>query len=131
MTSIDKITFACNSPDRLAAFWASALDRERIDLPRELAGGETGDPDHVVLTDPEDRTPDLLFKRMPKSTTEDIPIHLDLAVADRGASVERFESLGASAVETKRERFGDRTEEWTVMEDPEGNGFCVSERESE
>ena len=131
MISIEKITFACNSPDRLAAFWERALEFERLDLPPEQAGGEPKDPDHVVLTDPGDRSPGLLFKRMPKSAPEDIPIHLDLAVPDREAAVDRLESLGASAVETKRERAGDHTAEWTVMEDPEGNGFCVCERESE
>nr|WP_245742039.1 VOC family protein [Natrinema salaciae] len=118
---------ACKSPDRLATFWGQALERDRADLPPELAGG-ADDPDHVVLA-AADRAPPLLFKRMPKGSTEDIPIHLDLATGDRAATVERLEALGASAIETKRERVGGRTAEWTVMEDPEGNGFCVCDRE--
>lgn len=130
MTSIEKITSACSTTDRLATFWARALERERADLPPELAGG-TDDPDHVVLADPDERSPPLLFKRMPKGSTEDIPVHLDLATEDRAATVDRLEDLGANAVETKRERFDGRTEEWTVMEDPEGNGFCVCERAPE
>ena len=130
MASIEKITVACDSPDRLAKFWEQALERERVDLPPEVAGG-TADPDHVVLAESDGRSPPLLFKRMPKGSTEDIPIHLDLATEDRAATVERFEELGASAVETKRERAGDRTAEWTVMEDPEGNGFCVCQRDDE
>lgn len=130
MASIEKITFACNSPDRLATFWERALERDRVDLPPELAGG-TDDPNYVLLADSDDRSPPLLFKRMPKGSTEDIPIHLDLATEDRAATVERLAGLGASTVETKRERFDDRTEEWTVMEDPEGNGFCVCERDAE
>ena len=82
-----------------------------------------------MITDPETDAPGVLFKRMAKGSTEDIPIHLDLATDDRRATVDRFVDLGASVVETKRERFGDRVEVWTVMEDPEGNGFCVCERD--
>lgn len=128
MTPIDNITFACTEPERLATFWERALERDRLDLPPELAGG-TDDPDVVLVAASDDGVPGLLFKRMPKGTTEDIPIHLDLAVVDRAATVERFVDLGASVVETKRERFGDFAAEWTVMEDPEGNGFCVCERD--
>ncbi|WP_126661538.1 VOC family protein [Haloterrigena salifodinae] len=127
MTSIEKITFACNSPDRLATFWERALERDRVPLPAEPPD-ETDDPDHVLLAAPDDRSLPLLFKRLPKGSTEDIPIHLDLATEEKAATVERLEELGASAVETKRERFADQTEEWTVMEDPEGNGFCVCDR---
>lgn len=129
MIPIEKITYACNSPDRLATFWERALERDRVELPTEPADG-TDDPDHVLLAASDDRAPPLLFKRMPKGSTEDIPIHLDLATEDRAATVERLEDLGAVAVETKRERFDGRTEEWTVMTDPEGNGFCVCERAS-
>ncbi|ADB61407.1 conserved hypothetical protein [Haloterrigena turkmenica DSM 5511] len=129
MASIEKITYACNSPDRLATFWEQALERDRVPLPSELAD-ETDDPDHVLLADPDGRSPPLLFKRLPKGSTEDIPIHLDLATKERAATVERLEDLGASTVETKRERFHERTEEWTVMKDPEGNGFCVCDRAS-
>jgi len=35
--------------------------------------------------------------------------------------------LGAGVRETKTEVAGDHTATWTVMEDPEGNGFCVFE----
>ena len=33
--------------------------------------------------------------------------------------------LGATVVETNRRVTGEFTEEWTVMRDPEGNGFCI------
>ena len=55
---------------------------------------------------------------------EDIEI-----VAEAGEkSVERLRELGASVREMKKEEIGPVTEVWTVMEDPEGNGFCVTER---
>jgi hypothetical protein len=37
-------------------------------------------------------------------------------------AVKRLSGLGATVVETKTGTFG---ETWTVMRDPEGNGFCV------
>lgn len=118
MISIQFITFACSDPDRLATFWAEALDGKRRGLPASL--------DSEIVDRPGDG-PDLLFKEMPKGTERDLPIHLDFETDDREATVERLENLGASARETKTEEFETHTSTWTVMEDPEGNGFCVSE----
>ena len=64
---------------------------------------------------------------MEKEATRQMPIHPDLGADDREAAVERLEELGASVRETKTEETGDHTATWTVMEDPEGNGFCVFE----
>jgi len=46
---------------------------------------------------------------------------------DRRAVVERLRNLGASVRKTKREATDDHTATRTVMEDPEGIGFCVFE----
>lgn len=62
---------------------------------------------------------------MPRTSPEHIPIRLGLTAADRRAEVERLTDLGASVVETETETTGPCTETWTVMRDPEGNGFCV------
>jgi predicted enzyme related to lactoylglutathione lyase len=118
MTELEFITFACSDPDELAAFWAAALDGERRELPPAL------DPE--IVDRPGDG-PDLLFKQQPKGTERDLPIHLDLSTSDREATVERLRELGASVRETKTEEYETHTATWTVMEDPEGNGFCVSE----
>ena len=64
---------------------------------------------------------------LPRGTEQDLPVHLDLAVEDRAAAVERFRDLGRAVRETRSEEFADQTHTWTVMEDPEGNEFCVSE----
>jgi hypothetical protein len=58
--------------------------------------------------------------------TESIPIHLDLKSEDRHAEVERLKGLGATEVEERSQKIGPYEEFWTVMRDPEGNGFCVS-----
>lgn len=119
MPQLHFITVACSDPDELADFWAAALGGERRDLPPSI--------DDVVVDLPHDG-PDLLFKGdLTKGTERDLPIHLDLEVADRESAVERLRDRGASVREHKSETFETHTSTWTVMEDPEGNGFCVSE----
>lgn len=119
MPALHFVTFACDDPEELAAFWAAALDGERRDLPPSI--------EDVVVELPNDG-PDLLFKGdLAKGTQRDLPIHLDLEGADRTSAVDRLRELGAEVRETKTETFETHTSTWTVMEDPEGNGFCVSE----
>ena len=76
--------------------------------------------------DPDGTGPRLLFQRRPKGPTTDIPIHLDLHADDRPAEVDRLVGIGAIAVEERSQKIGPHEEFWTVMKDPEGNGFCVS-----
>lgn len=129
MASIANITFACEDPERLAEFWAKAINYELQEAPPglleaiEAEGGDTNAA--AAATDPTGQGPRLFFKRMPRSSPAHIPIHLDLAATDRETEVERLTDLGASVVETKTETTGQYTETWTVMRDPEGNGFCV------
>ena len=129
MATIGNITFACSDPRNLAKFWAGALEYELEEPPPGLMDaleGEGGDPNAAAAAvDPADRGPRLFFKKMPCSEPEHIPIHLDLSVADRTAEVARLRELGATVIETKTETTGPYSETWTVMQDPEGNGFCV------
>lgn len=117
MAEIGNVTFACDDPAGLADFWAAVLDGERVELPDSFDGELVERPDG----------PNLLFKDLPRGTERGLPIHLDLVVENREAAVERFRDLGGAVRETKSEEFAGGTHTWTVMEDPEGNGFCVSE----
>jgi predicted enzyme related to lactoylglutathione lyase/catechol 2,3-dioxygenase-like lactoylglutathione lyase family enzyme len=112
MLRLNHITFACDDAKRLAAFWTRLLDGYEAEPSGEdsFARGEG---------------PELLFRRMPKSPTIEVPIHLDVNVPDREAELERLLGLGARLVETKSHRIGELEETWTVMRDPEGNGFCI------
>ena len=56
-----------------------------------------------------------------------MPLHLNLGADERKAEVERLRDLGASVREIKTEETGEHTATWAVMEDPEGDEFCVSE----
>jgi hypothetical protein len=131
---LNNITFACEEPVRLAAFWAEALGYRNIETPPEvleevnkaIARGELDPTGWAMLVHPEGTGPRLLFQRRAKTPTASIPIHLDLKSDDRHAEVERLAALGATVVEERSQKIGPYEEFWTVMKDPEGNGFCVS-----
>ena len=112
MLRLNHITFACESPERVAEFWTELLDGYTTEQSGQTYFGR-GDG------------PALFFNRMEKSPTIELPIHLDINVPDREAELERLLGLGAKLVETKSHQIGDLSEIWTVMRDPEGNGFCI------
>jgi predicted enzyme related to lactoylglutathione lyase len=114
--TLNHITFACDDPRRVAEFWAAMLGYE----PEQLAGSESW-----AASDPRGEGPGLLFNRMAKSPTIELPIHLDVNVPDRETEVARLLGLGAHLVVTKTHSIGSLDETFTVMRDPEGNGFCV------
>jgi hypothetical protein len=131
---LNNITFACAEPVELARFWAAALGYQPIETPPEvltevekaIEAGELDPTGWAMLVNPDGTGPRLLFQRRPKTPTTDIPIHLDLHSEDRAAEVERLAGLGATVVEERSQKIGPYEELWTVMKDPEGNGFCVS-----
>ena len=106
-TFIRNITFDAEDPDRLATFWAAALDWER-------QGG--------FVVAPEGR-PRLNFERVPEPKVVKNRVHLDVNVDDRGRHVARLIELGATKSHDVHDPDGDLS--WTVMLDPEGNEFCV------
>jgi predicted enzyme related to lactoylglutathione lyase len=91
-----------------------------------IGRGELDPTGWAMLVNPDGTGPRLLFQRRPKTPTEHIPIHLDIASEDRQAEVERLTALGATVIEERSQKIGPYEEFWTVMKDPEGNGFCVS-----
>lgn len=109
---LNHITFACEEPERVAEFWTQLLD------------GYSAEPSGQTYFGRGDG-PELFFNRMPKSPTIELPIHLDINVPDREAELERLLGLGAKLVETKSRSVRELSETWTVMRDPEGNGFCI------
>jgi hypothetical protein len=125
VTAIASVTFACDDPLRVAGFWAAATGYVHVEVaPERLAAIDAVvEPGSwAVLRHPESIGPRLVFHRRPKSPTEHIPIHLDLAADDVDSEVARLVALGASVTERKTDPFGAM---FVVMRDPEGNGFCV------
>ncbi len=110
---IEMITFDTLDPDRLARWWAEALD----------AAVEPVMPGEFVMVVPASG-PRLGFQRVDDPTPGKNRVHLDFATADDLESqVARLVALGA--VETGRHAFGDEFN-WVVFADPDGNAFCLA-----
>lgn len=125
MGRLREIVFDCRSAPALARFWAAALDGyavrayDQAEIDRLAALGLTPETDPVVLVD--GPGPSLCFHQVPTRDYTNNRVHLDIAVADRPAEVRRLLALGAKV---QREADG-----YTVLLDPEGNQFCVAERQ--
>lgn len=65
----------------------------------------------------------LLFQHVPEPKTVKNRLHVDVhsAAGEREAEVERIVGLGASVLRAVEHPGGS----WTVLQDPEGNEFCV------
>ena len=98
---------------RQTAFWTAALDY----VPR---GNQDGD--FVLLRPRDGHGPNVSLDRVRSAYQLPPRIHLDLYAGDQAAEVERLVGLGASRVEWKG-RPADA--DYVILEDPEGNRFCV------
>jgi predicted enzyme related to lactoylglutathione lyase len=113
MIRVGSIVIRVDDLGRQARFWEAALDYERrIDRPG----------DFVLLASREGSGPSVSLDRVPSLRQLPPRIHLDLYTEDQSEEVERLITLGASQVHwDKRPVDAD----YIIMEDPEGNRFCV------
>lgn len=127
---IDSIVFDCVEAAPLARFWAAALgwsvalyDGEELARPGD-EGSDASDDDPSVLVEPPEGSdlPTLFFTKVPEDKMVKNRMHLDM-VADTTIEddVERLRELGA----TLRNWAEEGGNVWAVMQDPEGNEFCV------
>jgi hypothetical protein len=141
MTTGFQVTFDAADPDKLADFWAAALGYVKQPPPEGHDSWESflasiGVPEEKwdsasAVVDPEGRLPRLFFQRVPEPKVAKNRVHLDVncgvgvPAADRrgvvDAETERLVSLGAH----KQRTLDDNGEYCIVMNDPEGNEFCV------
>jgi hypothetical protein len=112
---IGNITFDCDDALKIGSFWADVLGRE-------LDPGSSPGYASIGGGDPERSDPALYFEKVPESKAVKNRVHLDLVDPDSSA-VSRFVTLGASIV--AEHQIGSHC--WTVMQDPEGNEFCVAQ----
>jgi predicted enzyme related to lactoylglutathione lyase len=112
--TLRRVTFAARDPEALARFWAGV-----VGYAVEARGAGW------AAVDWDGDGPELFFDRAPKSPTIELPIHLDVNVPERETEVQRLLASGARLVVTKTEVVGELEETFTVLRDPEGNGFCV------
>ena len=103
----------CDDPQRLAEFWATALDYVNV--------GSAGA--YVALYPRVGNGPKLLLQRVTDAKTAKNRMHIDIDAADIEAEAERLTRIGAQrTTETSCHEHGNN---WIVMADPEGNEFCI------
>jgi hypothetical protein len=115
-----QVTFDCEEPGRVAEFWCQVL-------------GYVIEDSGVVCVDPAGRGPRLYFQGVPERKVVKNRVHLDLRVgtglvgAQRLAKLEtecsRLVALGA--VRVRLLSADDENESCIVMQDIEGNEFCL------
>lgn len=122
-------TLGCdaNDPHRLAAFWADALGY--------LPEPGCDDPDSASVIDPEGKGPAIGWLRVPEGKLAKNRLHIDIRVAgeepwdmaDRERLIrERVPELVALGATVVREEHYGQMLGHVVMQDPEGNEFCVA-----
>ena len=140
-----QVVFDCADPDRMARFWAAALGYKLQDPPPGFASWEDWARDQGIpeerwndvgaAVDPDGRGPRLYFQRVPEPKTVKNRVHLDLNItgglpsgrsleerrARADAEVERLLGFGATRLRAAEEL----GQYWVVMQDVEGNEFCV------
>ncbi|PRH79086.1 glyoxalase [Streptomyces solincola] len=104
------ITIDCGEPRTLAAWWARALDAEIA---------EDFDGEFVIVG----AQPLVLgFQHVDEVRQTKNRVHVDFHTEDRAAEVARLVAMGATVV--GEHSAGPLT--WNVLQDPEGNEFCVA-----
>lgn len=138
-----QVTFDCADPDRLAHFWADLLGYQ-LDAPPEGFNSweawltDQGVPESEwnsasAITDPDERGARIFFQRVPEQKEHKNRVHLDVnAGGPRGTADDERRAAVESAVEraiaigaTKVRLVEERGERHYVMQDPEGNEFCL------
>ena len=138
-----QVVFDAVDPQRLAAFWAEALHYEFQLPPPEF---ETWDEFADKMGIPEEERDKLvaivpkgpvgnriLFQKVPETKAAKNRVHIDVpSGAERNApKLERLDAIEKKVATlvtlggTQKESHSEYGSVWTVMEDPEGNEFCV------
>jgi hypothetical protein len=143
MAITPQITFDCADPAALGEFWAAALDYVQqpppdgfATWPEALVAWGIPEEDHNkanAIIDPEGVGPRVYFQRVPEGKSGKNRLHLDIPASDGVGTpadlkvqqcqvkADALVALGATVVEVIREMGSG----WILMQDPEGNEFCV------
>ncbi|WP_264777430.1 VOC family protein [Deinococcus aetherius] len=97
-------------------FWSEALDYRPLREPEE---------DWAILVPREGKGPQLALKLVSSEAHNHTRHHLDLYATDQAAEVERLLRLGAEQVDWRYEQGAD----YVVLADPDGNRFCVVQKD--
>ena len=136
-----QVTFDCAEPERLARFWCDVLgyvvppppegfatwDDFDATLPAESRGST------FACGDPTGKGPRLFFQRVPEGKVVKNRLHLDVRVGTGLVGDERLTALenecarlvGLGATRLRLLPADDENESCIVMQDIEGNEFCL------
>ncbi|MER7766774.1 VOC family protein [Kitasatospora sp. NPDC096140] len=136
-----QVTFDCAQPERVARFWCEVLgyvvpppppgfadwDAFNLSLPTERQGSA------FACVDPSGVGPRLFFQRVPEGKVVKNRVHLDVRVGTGLVGEERLAALEAEcarllalgAVRVRLLRADGFNESCIVMQDVEGNEFCL------
>jgi hypothetical protein len=143
-----QLTVDCADPDRMARFWAQALEYQLEEPPGGFATwsdywrsigvpeDELGDDGYDSVVDPNGVLPRLWFQQVPEGKVVKNRLHLDLTVSG-GRSVplatrrERVDAAADRLVEAGATRLRVLSTEGldhygVTLQDPEGNEFCLN-----
>jgi predicted enzyme related to lactoylglutathione lyase len=113
---VGEIVIDCADHEVVVPFWLAAMgDYARHDQNEQYVA--------IAPTERAIGRPVILFQKVPEPKVVKNRVHLDLRGESMAAEVARLQALGARFV---AERTLGESLRWTVMEDPEGNEFCVS-----
>jgi hypothetical protein len=112
---VGSVVIDCNDFEAMFAFWREALRYVPREAPKE---------DWVVLRDPQGTNVNVSIQEVPEPRVGKNRLHLDLYSDDQHGDVERLLGLGAR----RHDRTPEEGEDFIVLEDPEGNLFCVIDK---
>ena len=109
--TLDQVGIDVEDLERSARFWTALLglkvdrrEEEYLDFERQGDG------------------PKLYVQKVPEKKTAKTRVHLDIAVDNLDTAVARAVALGAKKIQA----FPSGGHSWAVMEDPDGNEFCLT-----
>jgi hypothetical protein len=121
-----QVTFDCAAPTRLARFWCDVLGY-RLDEPVDPTDAT------AACADPGGVGPRLFFQRVPEGKVVKNRLHLDVRVGSGLTGQARVAALeaecarlvGLGAVRLRLLTADEKNESCLVMQDIEGNEFCL------
>lgn len=107
MGKLTGITIDCENVQRMVSFWAAALD------------GYVSNESHTMLKS--ESGPPIYFQQVQEKKNGKLRVHIDIVTTDAKGDIFRLQRMGAKMLREGREG----SQKWTVMQDIEGNEFCV------